>query len=181
MSWRSVRKFSYVRRSRSEVAGSGTAAGRGSTHPLTDFPVAAYILAAVFKHVIATVGRHESWARLLHAGTFVFVGQRSVPSLTALTGFGIGSIDRESAGAPQGARVGHDRTVLALANMLGSAARLAQLPDTAILVISIVVALLVDQRHSAALSCSTMDSTSKPRPTARSGIRRDGRSSRRPR
>src|SRR4051812_19899581 len=55
--------------------------------PLTDFPVAAYILAAVFD-VIAAVGRHHAWAgEFFHAGTFVFIGGAAVSVLAALTGF----------------------------------------------------------------------------------------------
>ena len=54
--------------------------------PLTDFPVAAYVLAAVFD-VIATVGRDESWAQdFFHAGTYVFIGGAAVSVFAALTG-----------------------------------------------------------------------------------------------
>src|SRR5215472_9432425 len=55
--------------------------------PLTDFPVAAYVLAAVFD-VIAVLGRHESWARdFFRAGTYVFIGGAAVSVLAATTGF----------------------------------------------------------------------------------------------
>ena len=61
--------------------------GKPAHPPLTDFPIAAYLFAAVFD-LIATFGRHESWARdFSHAGTFVFVGGAAVSLLTALTGF----------------------------------------------------------------------------------------------
>jgi uncharacterized membrane protein len=54
---------------------------------LTDFPVAAYVLAAVFD-IIATFGRHEMWARdFFRAGTYVFIGGAAISVLAALTGF----------------------------------------------------------------------------------------------
>src|SRR5438045_4557141 len=55
--------------------------------PLTDFPVTAYILAALFD-VIAALGRHESWPRdFFRAGTFVIIAGAGVSLLAALTGF----------------------------------------------------------------------------------------------
>jgi uncharacterized membrane protein len=55
--------------------------------PLTDFPVAAYILGAAFD-VISVLGRHHPWAReFFHAGTYTFVGGGAVSLLTALTGY----------------------------------------------------------------------------------------------
>src|SRR5579864_5128653 len=55
--------------------------------PLTDFPIAAYVLAAVFD-VISAIGRHHAWAReFFHAGTYVFIGGAAVSVLAALTGF----------------------------------------------------------------------------------------------
>src|SRR3954447_6028508 len=61
-------------------------AGKPFHPPLTDFPIAAYIFAAVFD-VIAAVGRHHRYAReYFHAGTFVFIGGAAVSVLAALTG-----------------------------------------------------------------------------------------------
>ena len=55
--------------------------------PLTDLPVAAYVLAAVFDVVSAIAGKEHAWAgELWHAGTWVFVGGAAVSVLTALTG-----------------------------------------------------------------------------------------------
>ncbi|MEY2400093.1 MAG: hypothetical protein QOJ08_204 [Ilumatobacteraceae bacterium] len=55
--------------------------------PLTDFPIAAYVLAAVFDVVSCIAGEDHDWARdLWHAGTFAFVGGVSVSVLAALTG-----------------------------------------------------------------------------------------------
>jgi len=62
-------------------------AGKPTHPPLTDFPVAAYVLGAVFD-VIAMFGRHHTWARdFFRAGTFVFIGGAVVSVLAALTGF----------------------------------------------------------------------------------------------
>jgi uncharacterized membrane protein len=61
--------------------------GKPTHPPLTDFPVAAYILGAVFD-VISCIGSDEAWANdFFRAGTFVFIGGGAVSLLTALTGF----------------------------------------------------------------------------------------------
>jgi len=55
--------------------------------PLTDFPIAAYVLAAVFDVISAIGGDGHGWARdLWHAGTFSFIGGAAVSLLAALTG-----------------------------------------------------------------------------------------------
>jgi uncharacterized membrane protein len=55
--------------------------------PLTDFPVAAYILAAAFDIISAIGGKDDTWAReLWHAGTYTFIGGAAVSVLAALTG-----------------------------------------------------------------------------------------------
>jgi uncharacterized membrane protein len=56
--------------------------------PLTDFPVAAYVLSAAFD-IISTIGGDDhAWGReFWHAGTYTFIGGAAVSVLTALTGF----------------------------------------------------------------------------------------------
>ena len=55
--------------------------------PLTDLPIAAYVLAAVFDVASAIGGQDRAWAReLWHAGTWLFVGGAAVSVLAALTG-----------------------------------------------------------------------------------------------
>ena len=55
--------------------------------PLTDVPVTAYVLAAIFDVVSAVGGRTHTWAHdFWHAGTFVFVAGGAVSVLAALTG-----------------------------------------------------------------------------------------------
>ncbi|MGB8857683.1 MAG: DUF2231 domain-containing protein [Ilumatobacteraceae bacterium] len=61
--------------------------GKPTHPPLTDLPVAAYILGAIFD-VIATVGQNHAWSRdFFRAGTFLFIGGAAVSVLAALTGF----------------------------------------------------------------------------------------------
>jgi uncharacterized membrane protein len=118
--------------------------------PLTDFPVAAYVLAAAFD-VIAVLGRHESWARdFFRAGTYVFIGGAAVSVLAALTGF----LDwlRSTQKGTQARRTANVHattmllvTVLALVDIAlrVDAYDSRRYPSVAILVLSIVVALLV--------------------------------------
>ena len=124
--------------------------GKPTHPPLTDFPIAAYILAAIFD-VISFVGRDESWSQdFFRAGTFVFVGGAAVSVLAALTGFWDwlrstekGTQARRTANAHASAMI--VVTVLALTDI---ALRISEYdsrtsPTVAILVISIVIAALV--------------------------------------
>jgi uncharacterized membrane protein len=62
--------------------------GRPLHPPLTDFPIAAYVFAAVFDVISAAGGDRHSWARQFwHAGTFVLIAGASICVLTVLTGF----------------------------------------------------------------------------------------------
>src|ERR1700736_4347948 len=55
--------------------------------PLTDFPIVAYVLAAVFDVISAIAGQDHTWAReLWHAGTYTFIGGAVVSVFAALTG-----------------------------------------------------------------------------------------------
>ena len=61
--------------------------GKPTHPPLTDFPIAAYVMAAVFD-VISTIGRNETFARdFFRAGTYVTIAGAAVSVLAALTGF----------------------------------------------------------------------------------------------
>ena len=118
--------------------------------PLTDFPVAAYVLAAVFD-VIATVGQDEDWARdFFRAGTFVFIGGAAVSLLTAATGFW--DWFRSTEKGTQARRTANAHavtmltvTVLVLVDIVLrlDAYNTRTYPSVAILVLSIVIALLV--------------------------------------
>jgi uncharacterized membrane protein len=62
-------------------------AGKPLHPPLTDIPVGAYVLAAVFD-LISAIGHDESWARDFdRAATFALITGAAVSVLTALTGF----------------------------------------------------------------------------------------------
>ena len=124
--------------------------GKPTHPPLTDFPVAAYVLAATFD-VIAVFGRHEAWARdFFRAGTFVFIGGAAVSILAALTGFW--DWLRSTEKGTQARRTANTHawtmitvTVLALVDI---ALRLnvyhtRTYPNVAILVLSLVTAALV--------------------------------------
>lgn len=55
--------------------------------PLTDFPIAAYVMAAAFD-VISRLGHSHRWSTdFWHAGTYTFVGGAAVSVFAALTGF----------------------------------------------------------------------------------------------
>ena len=62
-------------------------AGKPFHPPLTDFPIAAYVLAAVFDVLSVIGGDDHEWSReLWHAGTYVFLGGAAVSVFAALTG-----------------------------------------------------------------------------------------------
>jgi uncharacterized membrane protein len=124
--------------------------GKPTHPPLTDIPVAAYIFGAVFD-IIAMLGRHESWSQhFFRAGTFVFIGGAAVSVLAVLTG--LWDWLRSTEKGTQARRTANTHaltmivvTVLALTDI---ALRLnvydtRTYPTAAILVLSIVVAVLV--------------------------------------
>jgi uncharacterized membrane protein len=62
-------------------------AGKPFHPPLTDFPIAAYVIAAAFDVASAVGGEQREWAReLWHAATFVFAIGAVVSVAAALTG-----------------------------------------------------------------------------------------------
>jgi uncharacterized membrane protein len=124
--------------------------GKPAHPPLTDFPIAAYIFAAILD-IIATFGRHEAWAReFFHAGTYLFVGGAAVSVLAALTGFW--DWLRSTEKGTQARRTANTHawtmiTVTALA-LIDIGLRLSEYhtrthPSVAVFVLSIVVAVLV--------------------------------------
>src|SRR3954467_7795901 len=55
--------------------------------PLTDIPIGAYVLAAVFDVISVIGGDDRTWSReLWHAGTYAFIGGAAVSVFAALTG-----------------------------------------------------------------------------------------------
>jgi len=119
--------------------------------PLTDFPIAAYVLAAVFDVISAVAGKDHTWAReLWHAGTFTFIGGVAVSIFAALSG--LWDAWKSSEAGTQARRTINTHatimvtvTVLALADV---AVRLndyhtAAVTPIGIVVLSVVIAVLV--------------------------------------
>src|SRR5262245_415899 len=124
--------------------------GKPTHPPLTDFPVVAYVFAAILD-IIAALGRHETWARdFFRAGTYVMIGGAIVSVFAALTGFW--DWLRSTEKGTQARRTANTHawtmitvTVLVLVDI---ALRLnvyhtRTYPTVAILALSIVIALLV--------------------------------------
>ena len=124
--------------------------GKPTHPPLTDFPVAAYVFAAAFD-IMATLGRHRTWARdFFRAGTYVFIGGAAVSVLVALTGFW--DWLRSTEQGTQARRTANTHawtmitvTVLALTDIVLrlNVYHTRTYPNVAILVLSILVAVLV--------------------------------------
>ena len=126
-------------------------AGKPFHPPLTDFPIAAYVLAAAFDVISVIGGDDRSWGReFWHAGTYVFIGGAVVSVLAALTGL----FDwlRSSESGTQARRTANSHatimltvTVLALVNIalrLNSYHTELSTP-VPIMILSIVIAALV--------------------------------------
>ena len=61
--------------------------GKPSHPPLTDVPIAAYLIAAVFDVISTVAGPSRAWANeLWHAGTYLFIAGVIVSVFAALTG-----------------------------------------------------------------------------------------------
>jgi uncharacterized membrane protein len=62
-------------------------AGKPFHPPLTDIPIGAYVLAAVFDVISVIGGKTHAWGHdFWHAGTYVLIGGAIVSVFTALTG-----------------------------------------------------------------------------------------------
>jgi len=119
--------------------------------PLTDVPIVAYVLAAVFDVASVIGGSDHRWAReLWHAGTYLFVAGVAVSVLAAITG--LWDAWKSSEAGTQARRTINTHatimvtvTVLAIADMVW---RIAEYDSQAvtpvgIAVLSVVIALLV--------------------------------------
>jgi len=126
-------------------------AGKPMHPPLTDFPIVAYLLAAVFDVISNLGGAENDWAReFWHAGTYVFVGGAAVSVLAALTGLW-DSWRSSEAGTQARRTINTHATIMVTVTVLALADIAWRLNDyhtepvtpTGIMVLSIVVALLV--------------------------------------
>jgi uncharacterized membrane protein len=119
--------------------------------PLTDFPIAAYVLAAVFDVISAIGGKDHGWAReMWHAGTFTFIAGAAVSVLAALTG--LWDAWKSSEAGTQARRTINTHatimvtvTVLALADIAWrlNSYHTELVTPIGIVVLSVVIALLV--------------------------------------
>ena len=119
--------------------------------PLTDFPIVAYVLGAVFDAGSLIGGQDRTWAReLWHAGTFTFIGGAAVSLFAALTG--LWDAWKSSEAGTQARRTTNTHatimltvTVLALADVAWRLNDYHTEPVTPIgtVILSVVIALLV--------------------------------------
>ena len=119
--------------------------------PLTDFPIAAYALAAVFDVISAVGGKDHNWAReLWHAGTYVFIGGVAVSLFAALTGLWDAWTSSE-AGTQARRTINTHATIMVTVTVLALADLAWRLNDyhanvvtpIGIVALSVVIALLV--------------------------------------
>ncbi len=119
--------------------------------PLTDIPVAAYVLGAVFDVISVAGGDNRGWANdFWHAATFLFVAGAVVSVFAVITG--LWDAWKSSEAGTQARRTINTHaaimvvmTVLALTNIAWRLAVYSSEPVTpvAIMILSVVVAMLV--------------------------------------
>lgn len=125
--------------------------GKPMHPPLTDFPIAAYVLGAVFDVISVVGGEDDGWAHdFWHAGTYTFIGGAAVSVFAALTG--LWDAWKSSEAGTQARRTINTHatvmvtvTVLALADIAWRLSGYDSEPTTpvGIMVLSVVIALLV--------------------------------------
>lgn len=125
--------------------------GKPMHPPLTDIPIAAYVLAAVFDVISVIGGDDKGWAHdFWRAGTYVFIAGAVVSVFAALTG--LWDAWKSSEAGTQARRTINTHaaimivvTVLALVDVVWRLIEYDTQPNTpvAIMVLSIIVAVLV--------------------------------------
>ena len=119
--------------------------------PLTDFPIVAYVLAAVFDVISRIGGSGRGWAtEFWHAGTYVFIAGAAVSVLAALTGLW-DSWKSSEAGTQARRTINTHATIMVTVTVLALADIVWRLNDyhtsrftpTGIMILSIVIAVLV--------------------------------------
>lgn len=117
--------------------------------PLTDLPIAAYLLAAAFDVISVIGGPDRAWARdFWHAGTYTLVGGAVVSVMAALTG--LWDAKESSEAGTQARRTINTHaaimiavTVLVLADIAWRLTDHDTATPVGVMVLSVVVALLV--------------------------------------
>ncbi|HZY07487.1 MAG TPA: DUF2231 domain-containing protein [Ilumatobacteraceae bacterium] len=126
-------------------------AGKPLHPPLTDFPIAAYVLAAVFDVISAIGGEDNEWAHdLWRAGTYAFIGGVAVSVFAALTGLWDAKNSSE-AGTQARRTINTHATIMIIVTLLAITDLIWRLNDyhtelvtpSGIAVLSVVVAALV--------------------------------------
>ena len=119
--------------------------------PLTDFPIAAYVLAAVFDVISVVGGKDHTRAReLWHAGTYTFLGGAAVSVLAVGTGL-MDAWKSSEAGTQARRTINTHATIMVTVTVLALADIAWRLNDyhtelvtpAGIAVLSVVIALLV--------------------------------------
>src|SRR3954451_2190559 len=119
--------------------------------PLTDFPIAAYVIAALFDVLSAVGGKDHTWTReMWHAATYTFLAGAAVSVLAALTGLWDARTSSE-AGTQARRTINTHATIMVTVTVLALVDIGWRLNDyhtelvtpTGIAVLSVVVALLV--------------------------------------
>jgi uncharacterized membrane protein len=119
--------------------------------PLTDFPIAAYVVAAVFDVISTIAGDSHDWAReLWHAGTYTFIAGAAVSVFAALTGLW-DAWNSSEAGTQARRTINTHATIMVTVTVLALADIAWRLNDyhtelvtpIGITVLSVVIALLV--------------------------------------
>jgi len=119
--------------------------------PLTDFPIAAYVLAAVFDVISGIAGADHAWAReLWHAGTFTFIGGVAVSIFAALSGLA-DAMKKSEAGTQVRRTINTHATIMITVTVMALADLTWRLKDyhiatvtpIGIVVLSVMIALLV--------------------------------------
>jgi uncharacterized membrane protein len=119
--------------------------------PLTDFPIAAYILGAAFDVLSVIGGKDHTWAReMWHAGTYTFIAGAAVSVLAAITGLWDAWKSSE-AGTQARRTINTHATIMLTVTVLALADIAWRLNDyhtelvtpVGIMILSLVIALLV--------------------------------------
>ena len=119
--------------------------------PLTDIPIAAYVIAAVFDVISVIGGKDHEWAgEFWHAATFVFIAGVAVSVFAALTGL-IDAKQSSEAGTQARRTINTHAaimvtvTVLALVNTIWrlNVYNTEAVTPAAIMILSLIVAVLV--------------------------------------
>lgn len=119
--------------------------------PLTDVPIAAYLLAAVFDVISVIAGSDHGWAReLWHAGTYLFVAGAAVSVFAALTGL-VDAKSSSEAGTQARRTINTHATIMIVATVLAlgdlvwrlNVYHTALVTPVGLAVLSVVVALLI--------------------------------------